>query len=304
MTAENESRDPLQNPALMARLISEVTGAPVDQVTARLRDEFSHPGSSVAKAFRARGLRSFEAGPGMDLFYQETDAFLYETAVWNRNLVKRQMRNWIIRHLRQFATIVGKPSLDVLMLGDGMGFDSVAISSAGHRVTYMELPSLQIGFATRLFDLAGQSIRMVTDPGLLDGREFDVVVALDVLEHVPDPPAFVRMMAGYLRPGGRLVSHAPFYMIHPSYPTHLAANRRFSGSLRLYTDAGLHLVDGQSCWNPLVLEKPADGVSPTSRACPFRFQPTGLYLMLGRISTLPFHPLHWYRRTRDRWFGQ
>lgn len=304
MTLKAHPHDPLDDPALMARLIHEVTATPVERVTEKLRNEFSNPGSTVAAAFRERGIQPYVAGPDMDRFYAETDAFLYETAVWNRNRAKRQMRNWIIRHLRQYAAARSKSSLDVLMLGDGMGFDSTIIASAGQCLTYMELPGLQIEFARRMFELAGMQIRMVTEPDRLRGETFDAVIALDVLEHVPDPPAFVRMMTEYLRPGGRLITHAPFYMIHPAYPTHLKVNRRYSGSLSLYTNAGLRLVDGQMFWNPLALEKPADGVIQRAPLRLLLLRAAGLYLKLGRVTAYPFYPIHWYRCARNRWFGQ
>jgi len=80
---------------------------------------------------------------------------------------------------------------------------------------------------------------VVTDLGNTPLAAYDVVACLDVLEHVSDPTAFVGTLAGYLRVGGRLIVHAPFYMIHPGNPTHLKANRRYRGSLSLYEEHGL-----------------------------------------------------------------
>jgi 2-polyprenyl-6-hydroxyphenyl methylase / 3-demethylubiquinone-9 3-methyltransferase len=38
-----------------------------------------------------------------------------------------------------------------------------------------------------------------------DGRRYEVVCALEVVEHVPDRPAFLRLLSALVRPGGLLV---------------------------------------------------------------------------------------------------
>jgi len=48
----------------------------------------------------------------------------------------------------------------------------------------------------------------VTEDAALSGQ-FDVVMASEVIEHVPSPPAFVRTLSTALRDGGTLVLTTP-----------------------------------------------------------------------------------------------
>jgi len=234
--------------------IVELTGQPEASVQSRLREEFDSPGTNVARAFRETGLEPYVWNDGLARFYEQTDAFLYELVIWNRNKLKRLMRRWVAKHLANSE----KRTLDL------------------------------------------------TEQSHIHLHAYDAVVCLDVLEHVPDPPAFVEVIASYLRPGGRLIVHAPFYMIHPSNPTHLKANRRYSGSLSLYKKYNLKLVDGEPGWNPIVLRKVGDAslarLGFTPKLLGLRL--TGWYLALGRFSTLPFWWVDFYRRKRNQWFNE
>jgi len=282
--------------------IVELTGQPEASVQSRLREEFDSPGTNVARAFRETGLEPYVWNDGLARFYEQTDAFLYELVIWNRNKLKRLMRRWVAKHLANSE----KRTLDVLSIGDGLGFDSAYLASAGHRVTYFEVPGYTESFARKVFAECGQDVTILTEQSHIHLHAYDAVVCLDVLEHVPDPPAFVEVIASYLRPGGRLIVHAPFYMIHPSNPTHLKANRRYSGSLSLYKKYNLKLVDGEPGWNPIVLRKVGDAslarLGFTPKLLGLRL--TGWYLALGRFSTLPFWWVDFYRRKRNQWFNE
>jgi SAM-dependent methyltransferase len=292
--------DQLRNRDKVIEWIAEITQQNPDTVLQRLRQEFDSPGSNVAQAFADTKLTPYLWTNEMQQFYESTDAFLYELIIWNRNRLKRRMRRWVATY---FARTSSEP-LDILSIGDGLGFDSAYLAKLGHRVTYFEFPGYSESFARKVFADSNTPITVLTDPNNIPHGAFDAVVCLDVLEHVPAPSDFVRRLIDYLRPEGKLLVHAPFFMIHPSNPTHLKANRTFSGKLSLYTDLSLKLIDGEIFWNPLVFQKTSDGSSTPSPLKPslLALRLTGLYLALGRFSLLPFAWIDSYRKKTNKWF--
>ena len=282
----------------MAALIAEVTGEPVGRIVERLESERKHPGSTVVEDFARGGGRRYEWGPHLERFYGSTNAFLYELAVWNRNLLKQKLRHWVSRHIRRQSQRLGRP-LDVLSVGDGLGFDCLEFARHKQRVTYMELPGPSEQFARKLFEGTGSDIPVVTDPAAIPHEAFDAITSFDVLEHVPDPPAIVRNFASWLRPGGLLYVSAPFFMLLPWYPTHLRICRRYSGSLRLYRRAGFRLVGGTPSWYPIVFQKPGPEMAEPSPVC-WVIRLTGAIQRIGRITAWPFAIFHLVRRAYNR----
>ena len=233
-------------------LVSRLTDRPVEEVRRRLLAEERQLGANVNADMRRLGIRPHCWSDELLTFYQRTDAFLYELIAWNRNANKVAIRQWINDALARLPRF----SLDVLTCGDGIGCDSLYLAQAGHRVTYCDLGELGKRFAQALFDAAGLPFAPTDDLSALPAESFDAIVCLDVLEHVPDPPRLVEQLARCLKPGGLLIVSAPFFAVGSEFPTHLASNRRYSGSLRgLYGSHGLRLVDGRPFLDPVVLSK-------------------------------------------------
>jgi SAM-dependent methyltransferase len=100
-------------------------------------------------------------------------------------------------------------SARLLEVGCGAGGNLELLARFGE-VTAVEPDEESRSFA------AGKAHATVVDGGLPDGlpfpsERFDLVAALDVIEHIDDDGASVRALAGLLKPGGFLVATVPAY---------------------------------------------------------------------------------------------
>jgi len=108
---------------------------------------------------------------------------------------------WIDQRIRaQF----GGP-VRVLDLGCGAGLAAEALAGLGHEVVGIDAAPDVIAAARAHAEGRGLklSYREATAEALLaEGERFPVVTALEVIEHVADPAAFLLLLAGLVAPGG------------------------------------------------------------------------------------------------------
>lgn len=106
---------------------------------------------------------------------------------------------WAVEHLVQ----AGATFLD---LGCGTGYGSALVTAAGGRFDGVDASMAAVDYARQRY--AGPGVRFfVADllqplPEALAPGSYDVVFSSEVLEHVVDPFALVRVMASFVRDGG------------------------------------------------------------------------------------------------------
>jgi 2-polyprenyl-6-hydroxyphenyl methylase/3-demethylubiquinone-9 3-methyltransferase len=95
----------------------------------------------------------------------------------------------------------------ILDVGCGAGLAAEALARRGHEVLGLDAAGAALAAARAHAEGQGLPLeyRIGTAEDLLAERlRFPVITALEVIEHVPDPAAFVRTLAALLEPGGLL----------------------------------------------------------------------------------------------------
>jgi 2-polyprenyl-6-hydroxyphenyl methylase / 3-demethylubiquinone-9 3-methyltransferase len=122
----------------------------------------------------------------------------------------RFLRDEILRHFARPAAGGLRPltGITVLDIGCGGGLICEPLARLGARVTGLDPGQDSIEAARR--HAAGQGLGVDYRVGRVEeleaeGLSFDVVVCLEVVEHVPDVGAFLKTCAALVRPGGLML---------------------------------------------------------------------------------------------------
>jgi SAM-dependent methyltransferase len=206
-----------------AELLAEFRSISRSEVSAWLAIEIEEPGKSVAEAWRKADPHTPEE---VTAFYRETDSYLYDLAADHCSSVRRPVWDVVVERIERHGRY-----RNVLLYGDGIGTDSIALARRGHKVTYYDLPGTTSEFARFRFarEELQDRIAVITDAREILPESFDAVVCIEVLEHVVDPVGTMKDLYAALRTGGIALITESFESIGPDYPSHLPGNFKYAG---------------------------------------------------------------------------
>ncbi|MEZ5844572.1 MAG: bifunctional 2-polyprenyl-6-hydroxyphenol methylase/3-demethylubiquinol 3-O-methyltransferase UbiG [Hyphomicrobiaceae bacterium] len=179
------------------------TGRPADAPVQTPPDH--RGGGATADNVDAREIARFAALAGE--WWAPNGKFrpLHQLTAPRMAFIRREACRLIGREDSGLRPLDGLTALDV---GCGGGLASEPLARLGATVTAIDLADESIAAARH--HAAGQGLSIdyrtvAADTLIAEGRRFDLVVSLEVIEHVPDPASFVATLARLMMPGGALI---------------------------------------------------------------------------------------------------
>lgn len=140
-------------------------------------------------------------------FYSDTESYLYDLVQYNyENPNYIQWAEDILNFCARLKKAKG--DLKVLDFGGGIGSQLIALSvMKDAELSYADIPGKTFEYAKWRFNRRHLDVDMI-DAGkedFLGEKTYDVVIALDVVEHLVDPKAAVEYLTRHITPDGCLI---------------------------------------------------------------------------------------------------
>jgi 2-polyprenyl-6-hydroxyphenyl methylase/3-demethylubiquinone-9 3-methyltransferase len=118
------------------------------------------------------------------------------------------IRDHLIAHFDRAAGLTPLAGLDLIDIGCGGGLITEPMARLGAKVTGIDASPENIGVAAAHAVQSGLAIEYRCEAAetlAAERRQFDVVLALEIIEHVVDRALFVASCAELVKPGGALI---------------------------------------------------------------------------------------------------
>jgi SAM-dependent methyltransferase len=214
--------------------ISELLGENIDIVRKKVWRESLLPGTNVLESALKFGIDFHVYNEKMEKFYQETDGFIYESMVYSCRFDKRVVMEKVKQRIDNYISLKKSESkLNILMFGDGVGSDTIYLYNFYKDKVdfyYFDVPgSKTFEFAIKRFNKYNIEVKIITDYNKIPKNFFDVIISIEVLEHLPDPIQAIKDISESLKVGGIALITESFGLVPFYLPTHLKSNLKFKG---------------------------------------------------------------------------
>ncbi|KKL50970.1 hypothetical protein LCGC14_2300190, partial [marine sediment metagenome] len=186
---------------------------------------------------------------GLAALWHKFGSFDDETAWYEREDVgKHYVLDLAFWHTTQLAPVLAGALEDVkgqrvLDFGSGIGTSALMLAMQGNTVDCVEInPELRKFTEYRMGKhLNGKRSMRFISGSTLPTKTYDMVIALDIFEHLPDPLAKLLQLTAALKPGGQMLTHSD-WKADELHPMHHETDMDWEKEL---LDAGLRPVKGR-----------------------------------------------------------
>lgn len=217
---------PLINEKFVINNIAELTNNNVEELTKIVEQERKNGMPTVKQDIDKYDIVPFGYSKSYDEMYKTGVNLAIKLVPFITNKNKILMLSSILLYLLAFNET--KEKLKILSIGDGLGVDSIKLTQCGFDVDYMDYDaSLMTEIAKA--NAKGTNLKFVKEIK----KKYDVVICLEVIEHVPDIFSFIETLNDAIKPNGLLFISECFDGIRDFWPSHLLANEKYASSLFL-----------------------------------------------------------------------
>jgi glycosyltransferase involved in cell wall biosynthesis/SAM-dependent methyltransferase len=211
--------------------LASYTGVDVDEVISRIRGVYAQP--IQVWGGLSNGMLTQEK---VNEFYINTDSYLFDLVQYNyENPMYMQGIDEITRFCRRVSSERGK--LNILDFGGGIGSQIINLSRiSGIRLNYADIPGKTFNYAKWRFGRRRLDVNMIDacKDDFLGSNRFDVVIMLDVVEHLVEPEKTVKYLIEHINTNGYLIMFASFFNNNGEAGWHLNVER--------YTNEGFYSI--------------------------------------------------------------